>query len=205
MEKIDYKKVFKHLYNPPQKEPVFVEVPPMNYLMVDGQGKPDSIDAQHAIQALYSVAYTLKFMIKKDREVDYGVLPLEGLWWAEDMESFRTGDKNAWRWTYMIMQPDFISASMAEKAVGEVKSKKKPAAIDKIKFESLAEGKSAQIMHIGSYADEGSNIEKLHAFIRNAGLTFDGHKQKHHEIYLSDPGRTAVEKLKTIVRQPATQ
>ncbi|AKG54015.1 hypothetical protein DGWBC_1370 [Dehalogenimonas sp. WBC-2] len=203
MEKIDYKKELKHLYNPPQKEPVFIDVPPMNYLMVDGQGKPDSIEAQQAIQALYSVAYSLKFMIKKAMEVDYGVLPLEGLWWAEDMESFRAGDKNAWRWTYMIMQPDLINAEMVDTAVGEVKRKKRPAAIGKLRFESFDEGRSAQIMHIGSYADEGPNIEKLHTFIHNAGLTFDGKKQKHHEIYLSDPGRTAVEKLKTIVRQPA--
>lgn len=202
MEKIDLKNDLKHLYNPPSKEPVFVDVPVFNYLMVDGQGLPDGPDAAAAIQTLYSVAYTLKFAVKKERAIDYGVMPLEGLWWPDDMADFLQGNKDNWQWTYMIMQPDFITRPMVEKAVDEVKRKKNPAAIGKLKFEPLAEGKSAQIMHFGPYSAEGPNIKKVHNLIEESGHTFSGQKQKHHEIYLSDPGRTAPEKLKTIIRQP---
>ena len=202
MDKIDLKKQLKHLYNPPTKEPVFVEVPVFNYLMVDGHGLPDGPDAVAAIEALYPVAYTLKFAVKKEKAIDYPVMPLEGLWWSNDMSDFVTGNKANWDWTYVIMQPDFITHTMVEKAIDKVKRKKSPAAIDKIRFEPLAEGKAAQIMHIGPYSAEGPNIQKIHRLIKESGHTFDGAKQKHHEIYTSDPRRTAPEKLKTIIRQP---
>jgi hypothetical protein len=202
VEKIDLKKELKNLYNPPPKEPVFVDVPVFNYLMVDGHGLPDGPDAVAAIETLYAVAYTLKFTVKKEQAIDYGVMPLEGLWWSDDMNDFLLGNKSKWYWTYIIMQPDFITRPMVEKAVDEVKRKKNPAAIGKLKFEPLAEGKSAQIMHFGLYSAEGPNIQKVHHLIKEAGHTFDGQKQKHHEIYLSDPRRTAPEKVKTIIRQP---
>jgi len=202
MEKIDLKKELKSLYNPPTKEPVFVEIPELNYLMVDGHGLPDGPDAVAAIEVLYPVAYTLKFTVKKEKAIDYGVMVLEGLWWSEDMNDFLNSNKANWQWTYMIMQPNFITPSMVEKAIDEVRRKKNPAAIDKVTFKPLAEGKSAQIMHIGPYSAEGPNIEKIHRLIKGSGHSFDGGKQKHHEIYMSDPRRTAADKLKTIIRQP---
>jgi hypothetical protein len=202
MEKIDLKKELKNLYNPPTKEPVFIEVPVFNYLMADGHGLPDGPDGVAAIEALYAVAYTLKFSVKKEKAIDYGVMPLEGLWWSCDMNDFVNANKANWDWTYLIMQPDFITRPMVEKAIDEVRHKKNPASIDKVRFEPLEEVKAAQIMHIGPYSAEGPNIEKIHRLIKGSGHTFDGQKQKHHEIYLSDPRRTAPEKLKTIVRQP---
>jgi hypothetical protein len=202
MEKVDLKQSLKHLYNPPTKEPVFIDVPLMNYLMVDGHGKPDSPETVAAIEALYPVAYTLKFIVKKEQGIDYGVMPLEGLWWSDDMADFINENKDNWRWTYMIMQPDFITRLMVDNAIAEVRRKKKPTSIDKVVFEMLAEGKAAQIMHIGYYSAEGPNIEKLHRFIKDAGHSFDGMNQKHHEIYLSDPRKSAPEKMKTVIRQP---
>jgi hypothetical protein len=195
MEKLDLKKELKQLYNPPSKAPVMLEVPPMNFLAIDGEGAPDGPAAIAAIEALYPVAYTLKFAVKKG--------PLEGLWWADDMVSFSTSDKAAWKWTYMIMQPDLITANMVKNAVEEVRRKKNPPALGKMRFEKFEEGTSAQIMYTGPYSAEGPTIKMLHDFIHEKGLVFDGLKQKHHEIYLSDPRRTAPEKLKTVIRQPA--
>jgi hypothetical protein len=202
MEKLDLKKDLKYLYNPPAKAPVMVEVPPMNFLAIDGEGKPDGPTAIAAIEALYPVAYTLKFTVKKNLAVDYPVMPLEGLWWSADMTSFSMGDKAAWKWTYMIMQPDIITREMVDAAIAEVKRKKNPAALDKMKFKKFEEGTAAQIMYTGPYSDEGPTIMKIHDFLHEKGLVFDGNKQKHHEIYLSDPRRSAPEKLKTVIRQP---
>jgi hypothetical protein len=204
MKKLDLKKEYKSLYNPPSKEPVMVDVPPMNFLAVDGKGPPDGPAAVAAIETLYAVAYTLKFTVKKGPlAIDYAVMPLEGLWWADDMKEFSAGNKALWKWTYLIMQPKLITGALVQDAVEEVKRKKNPAALSKLTFRPLAEGKAAQIMYFGPYCEEGSTIMRVHAFIRAQGLSFEGVKQKHHEIYLSDPRRTAPEKLKTIIRQPA--
>ena len=205
MKKIDFKKEFKHLYNPSVKEVVFVDVPEMNFLMIDGSGGPNTAQEYHdAIEALYSVSYALKFMIKKvESAIDYVVMPLEGLWWADDMTQFTTENKDVWKWTSMIMQPEFVTKDLFDKAVEQVKKKKKNLpALPKIRFETFHEGLSAQIMHIGPYSAEGPTIEKLHKFIKENGYEFDGLIQKHHEIYLSDPRRTKPEKMKTVIRQP---
>ena len=201
MEKIDFKKQLKHLYQTSAKEVVIVDVPVMNYLMVDGQGDPNTSQSfSDAIQALYSVSYTLKFMVKKgDLAIDYGVLPLEGLWWADDMSSFTTGDKSKWKWTVMIMQPEFITRDMINNAINLVKEKKNPIALSKLRFESLSEGKCAQILHIGPFSDEGPNILKVHKLIDDIHGTRTG---KHHEIYLSNIKLAAPSKWKTIIRQP---
>ncbi|MBT0664658.1 GyrI-like domain-containing protein [Geobacter pelophilus] len=201
MEKIDYKKQLKHLYAPSAKKVEIVEVPPMNYLMVDGNGDPNTAKAfSDAIEALYPVAFTMKFMVKKGaRGIDYGVMPLEALWWADDMSAFTTGNKDAWQWTVMIMQPEFVTAGMVEAAITEVARKKKPVSLPLVRFASFSEGKAAQILHIGPFSEEGPNIEKVHAFIEANGSIRAG---KHHEIYLSDLRRTAPEKWKTIIRQP---
>ncbi len=201
MKKIDYKKQLKHLYGPSAKQVEAVEVPQMNFLMIDGKGDPNTAKSfSDAVEALYPVAYTLKFMVKKGAMgIDYGVLPLEGLWWADDMSAFSTGNKDAWKWTLMIMQPEFITSDMANEAIEEVARKKKPIALPLLRFEAFKEGRSAQILHIGPFAEEGPAIAKVHAFIEASGARMTG---KHHEIYLSDMRRTAPEKWKTIIRQP---
>jgi hypothetical protein len=202
MTKIDFKKQLKHLYNPSKKDFSVVDVPAMQYLMVDGHGTPGSSQAyQDALEALYAVAYKIKFASKVDFGKDYAVPPLEGLWWAEDMSVFTTNlDKSQWDWTMMIMQPDWITTALFDDACVIVKKKKDPAALSKLRLETYEEGLSVQIMHIGSYVDEGPILHKLHhEFMPANNFTFNG---KHHEIYLSDPRRVAPEKLKTVLRQP---
>ena len=200
MEKINYKKKLQHLYKPSVKEVEIVEVPQMNFLMIDGDGGPNHPTFQNAIEVLFPLSYTLKFMIKKsDIGIDYGVLPLEGLWWADDMSSFIKDKKDDWKWTLMIMQPELVKKEMVVKAIEEVRKKKNPVALPLVRFESFAEGKAAQIMHIGPFSEEGPTVEKLHALIGDSGSQRIG---KHHEIYLSDIRRAAPEKWKTIIRQP---
>ena len=201
MEKIDYKKKLKHLYGPSAKTVQFVEVPTMNYLMVHGQGEPGGEEYIDAVQALYPVAYTIKFSIKKDDGIDFGVMPLEGLWWAEDMTDYITNRRDRWLWTMMIMQPEVVTQQHVENAIAEVQTKKNPAATDKVKFEPLTEGRCAQILHLGPFSEEGPAIQCVHNAIAEAGSGLTG---KHHEIYLSDMRRTAPERLRTILRQPMT-
>ena len=203
MEKIDFKKQLKHLYSPSVMKVEIVEVPQMNFLMVDGEGNPNTSKSfSDAIEALYPVSYTLKFMVKKGLlAIDYGVMPLEALWWADDLSAFTTGDKDAWKWTVMILQPEFITGEMVEKAKSEVARKKKPVSLPLVRFDTFKEGKAAQTMHIGHFSEEGPTIEKVHALIEANGSQRIG---KHHEIYLSDLRRTAPEKWNIIVRQPMT-
>ena len=169
--------------------------------MVDREGDPNiSKEFQEAIEALFSLSYTLKFLIKKSElAIDYGVMPLEGLWWADDMSKFSIDNKKDWKWTLMIMQPEFVEEKLIAKAKDQLKKKKDLSAQSKVRFETFSEGEAAQIMHIGPFSEEGPTIEKLHNFIRDNGYTLHG---KHHEIYLSDIRRAAPEKWKTIIRQP---
>lgn len=205
MQKIDIKKQLKDLYNP-SKSFSMVTVPKMNFVMIDGSGDPNTAKSyQDAIATLYSVSYTLKFMIKKEKGIDYGVMPLEGLWWTDDMSLFSPSNKGIWKWTAMIMQPEYVTKALFEISIKEVQKKKNLPAMAKARFESLNEGLSGQIMYIGPYSEEGPTIEKLHQFLKNQGYNFDGVKQKHHEIYLSDPRRTSPDKLKTVIRQPAAK
>lgn len=199
MEKIDFKKQLKHLYKPSAKKMETVEVPPMNFLMIDGEGDPNtSQDYREAIEALFGMSYTIKFAIKKAGDADYGVMPLEGLWWTDDMTKFTQDDKSNWKWTAMIMQPSFITVDDVEKAREEIAGKKKLPALSKVRFEKFEEGMSAQILHIGPWSEEAPTIKKLHEFIKEQGYELRG---KHHEIYLSDPRKCKPESLKTIIRQ----
>ncbi len=199
MSKIDLKKDLKVLFSPSAKIPSLVEVPPMNFLLVDGSGDPNkSQEFQEAVEVLFGASYTLKFMIKKELEVDYGVMPLEGLWWTEDMARF-LADRDAWQWTAMIMQPEQVTLELLQRALLDLKKKKNPPALSKVKFSSFHEGRAAQIMHLGPFSAEGPTIAALHRFITEQGCQPGG---KHHEIYLSDFRRTAPEKLRTILRQP---
>ena len=183
MKKIDYKKELKYLYKPSVKNVVMVNVPQMNFLMIDGKGDPNSSQTfQDAVESLYALSYGIKFMVKKgELAIDYGVLPLEGLWWAEDMSKFSVECKSDWKWTLMIMQPEFITDEMVAEATEQVRNKKNPVALSRLRFESLTEGKAAQIMHIGPFSEEGPTIQKVHAFIKDKGGQL---RAKHHEIYL---------------------
>ncbi len=200
MEKLDLKKDLKHLYQASAKDVVELDVPAMNYLMVDGVGDPNAVPAYaDAVETLFMVSYAIKFMIKKSAlAIDYGVMPLEGLWWADDMSKFSTSDKSGWKWTAMIMQPAFVTPEIIAQAIDDVKAKKSPRAIAKIRLASFTEGRCAQIMHIGPFSEEGPAIAKVHQFIATRGRL----SGKHHEIYLSDIRKADPSKWKTIIRQP---
>lgn len=200
MAKLDLSKILKELYSPSAKVVTAVDVPAMNFLMVDGRGDPNgSQEFQEAIEALYGLSYTLKFGLKKSEGLDWKVMPLEGLWWVPNMAEFSQDRKNEWFWTVMIAQPDFVTESHVRTAAQELKARKNPPALDKVRFEPYHEGPAAQILYIGRYSEEGPTIVRLHEFIAAQGRKLSG---KHHEIYLSDMRRTAPDKLKTIIRQP---
>ena len=201
MEKIDFKKELKQFYKASAKQPELLEVPSMNFLMIDGKGNPNTSQAySDAVEALFTLSYHLKFTIRKgEMQLDYGVMPLEGLWWVEHMSEFDPTRKDNWLWTAMIMQPDFITDHLVEASRQAVAQKKGLPALSRIRFEAFKEGKAAQILHIGPFSEEGPTIEKLHAFIEEQGMKLVG---KHHEIYLSDIRRAAPERWKTVIRQP---
>lgn len=204
MSKIDLRKQYKHLYQPSAKKFSVVDVPPLNFLAIDGAGNPNTSQAfQEVLEALYGLSYTLKFGLKfgkyGKKKYDYPVMALEGLWWMDNMTEFSPERKDEWKWTMMIMQPDFITPDLIELACKDLAEKKNPAALPKIRFDTFHEGPSAQIMYIGPFAGEGPTIQRLHEFIRESGHQLSG---KHHEIYMSDPRRTKPEKLKTVIRQP---
>jgi hypothetical protein len=202
--KVDFKKTFKELFQPSSKEVVVVKVPEMQFLMIDGVGSPgDSEEYLNALKVLYPVAFKVKFMSKAIGK-DYVVPPLEGLWWADNMDDFIKGNRDKWKWTMMIMQPNWITQQMIDKAIEITKEKKTELSdlLPKLRVEIYIEGKAAQIMHIGPYSEEGPTIAKIHEFIREKGGKFNGYEQKHHEIYLSDPRKANPTKMKTIIRQP---
>jgi hypothetical protein len=200
---IDVKKTLKELYAPSAREVSVVTVPPMPFLMIDGHGDPNTSPAYaEAVEALYGVSYAIKFKVKQANGAEYSVMPLEGLWWAPNIEVFTTGDKSAWDWTMMISQPDFVTPELVSEAREDTRKKKGLVALDRMRFETFHEGLSAQIMHMGPYSAEGPTIARLHEYIAQNGYSLRG---KHHETYLGDPRRTAPEKLRTIIRQPITK
>jgi hypothetical protein len=205
MKKLDLRKEYKHLYQPSAKKVSVVDVPAFQFVLVDGQIEPGlapgtSPSFQEAMQALYSIAYTLKFMSKgrEDNPVDYTVMALEALWWVEGDE-FDINRPDNWCWTAMIMQPDHISQAMFLQAREQAQAKKPELPLEKLRFETFHEGLSMQIMHVGPYADEPATIAKMDAFARQEGYRLRG---KHHEIYLGDPRRADPAKLKTVLRHP---
>lgn len=199
MAKFDYKKDLKALYFPKVGQFVFVDVPVMSFLMIDGHGYPkDNPDYQAACNALYSLAYTIKFMLKP-QGVEYSVPPLEGLWYMDNMADWLTSPKEAWNWTMMIMQPQVVTQEMVAQARRGVIKKKGLTNVEAVRLSPYDEGTAVQTMYLGAYSDEGATIVSMHAFIQEQGYILDG---KHHEIYLGDPRRTPPEKLKTVIRQP---
>ncbi|MEI7873739.1 MAG: GyrI-like domain-containing protein [Alphaproteobacteria bacterium] len=204
MEKIDFKKSLPDLYKAPVDRFVSVDVPTLQFAKVDGRGDPNTAPTyKQAIEWLYSVSYAMKFAAKvprgKNKGKDYVVPPLEALWWADDPADFVARRKDRWCWTVMIMAPEFVDRSLFEAAV-EKSKKKLGMPPDSLRFERLEEGTALQILHIGSYDDEGLILARLHdEEMPSRGLTFAG---PHHEIYLSDPRKTDPAKLRTILRQP---
>ena len=215
-EKIDYKKKYKELYLPKQK-PMVVEVPTMTFIMVNGSGNPNNEkgEYQQAVQLLYGLAYTIK-MSKRNGYVpegyfDYVVPPLEGLWWLED-DNMDFTLKDKYCWTSMIRQPEFVTKEVFEWACEELKRKKSKIDISKAYLETFSEGLCVQIMHIGPFDDEPESTKLIGSYISENNLkdaistTYpDGRIRRHHEIYLSDPRKTASERLKTVLRHPVVK
>lgn len=199
--KRDLKKELRGLYGPSATVVQHVDVPTLRFLKIDGQGDPNTTPAyQEAVEALFSLSYAVKFAAKKAPvELNYGVMPLEGLWWADDMSSFTSGDRSEWHWTMMIMQPDFIDGDFIEERRLAVAAKKDLPGLQRVRLESFTEGLSAQTMHVGPFSAEGPTIERVHRFIEESGYEPTG---LHHEIYLSDIRKADQSKWKTIIRQP---
>ncbi|MFF5361902.1 GyrI-like domain-containing protein [Streptomyces scabiei] len=199
--KYDVKRALKACYAPKNTDWELVDVPELRYLAVDGHGDPNTAAAyRHAVEALYAVAYTVKFTSKRELGEDFVVGPLEGLWWADDMDAFLARRKDDWRWRMLINVPGWITDPMIEEARAAALARKDRPALGDVRPETLREGTSAQVLHIGSYDDETPVLTRLHRDylpahgLREAGL--------HHEIYLSDPRRTDPARLRTVLRQP---
>jgi hypothetical protein len=200
--KVDFKKTLKQLYKPSKKGLHIVDVPAMNFLMVDGRGDPNtSVEYQQAIEVLYSISYGIKFALKS-QGYDHVIPPLEGLWWMEDMNEFNRDNIERWEWTMMIMQPDWVSQEIVERVRIEVVKKKGNSNAERVRYARDNEGFAVQTLYIGAYDDEDPVIAEMHTFINSNGYQPNG---KHHEIYLSDLRRTPAERLETILRQPIRQ
>jgi hypothetical protein len=200
MPKIDLRKHLKPFYSPSAKSFQVLEIPPLQYLMLDGHGDPNtSVQFQDATQSLYSLSYTMKFHLNKTQGLDYTVMGLEGLWYMPDMARFSMATKAEWDWTLMILQPDFITPDLVEEAKSQAAAKGKAPLASQVRLEQLKEGSCVQILYLGAYDQEVETIARMHAVICDKGYALAG---KHHEIYLSDARRVAPEKNRTILRQP---
>ncbi|MEO3811187.1 GyrI-like domain-containing protein [Sphaerisporangium sp. B11E5] len=203
-DKVDFKRDLD-AYRARQGRFQIVDVPDLQYLMVDGQGDPNTSPVfTDAVEALYPLAYRLKFASKRTLGRDYVVMPLEGLWWADDMDAFTASrDKSRWNWTLMIMIPDWIDQGMFTDAVEQTAARNPPRRLHEVRLGSLSEGRCVQTMHVGSFDDEAEVLARMHhEFIPGNGLRMVG---KHHEIYLSDFRKVAPERLRTILRQPVSR
>jgi hypothetical protein len=195
--KLDLRKTLKSLFSPPAGDVQLLKIPSMKYIMVDGKGEPGGDSFQQGVGAIYNVAYTMKFRSKKLLKKDYNVMALEGLWWMKGkIDQTRRKD---WLWTLMSVVPDFVTPRMFSESVEEVKERKNPPGVDKVRLESFDEGLCVQTMHVGPYSTESESIARLDSYAKDHGYRMVG---KHHEIYLGDPRRSAPSKLRTIIRHP---
>ena len=197
----DVKRELKQIYAPRNTDWALVDVPAQRFIAVDGRGDPNtSVDYARAVEALYAVAYTIKFTSKRTLGRDFVVGPLEGLWWSDRPEVFTTRAKDAWQWRMLISQPDWISDDLIDEVKRAAELAKNLPAIAHVRRETLHEGTSAQLLHVGPYDDEGPALAKLHdEYLAANNLRMAGH---HHEIYLGDHRRTEPAKRRTILRQP---
>lgn len=205
MEKLDLRKQYKNLYQPGSKQVEVVEVPPLKFAMIDGQiesaGGPSQSPAfQQAMEAMYGISYTLKFMskLRKENPIDYTVMALEALWWVEGAD-FDIAQPVGWRYTAIMLQPDHITDEMFQDALAQLRKKRPSPALDLLRFENFHEGLSMQIMHIGPYSAEPATLARMDAFAQENGYI---KRCKHHEIYLGDPRKADPAKLKTVLRHP---
>jgi len=200
----DVKKILKPFYAPTNRDWELVEVPAQRFIAIDGSGDPNTAPAYAlAVEALYAVAFGIKFQAKRELGRDAVVAPLEGLWFADDASVFTGGAKAQWHWTLLISQPDWVTDAFIGQAIAAASAKKKLAALVRVRTETLDEGLSAQLLHVGAYDDEAPVLAALHdEFLAGNGLRVDG---RHHEVYLSDPRRTEPAKLKTVLRQPVAR
>lgn len=201
-QKKDYKKEFKGI-----SKPVLIDVPAMNFIMVDGFGTPGEAEYQAAMSALYALSWTIKMSKmgpdKPEGYFEYVVPPLEGLWYAKDKGTLDiTTPKSTWYWTSMIRLPEFVTKDFYNWAAEEVGTKKPEVDLSKARFETFKEGLCVQIMHTGSYDDEIPTVEKIHKFMEENNLQQATDGRHHHEIYLNDPRKTKAENLKTVIRLP---
>jgi hypothetical protein len=202
MKTIDLKTQYKVLYSQPKGKHSIIDVPELSFLSIEGHGDPNaSVEYRSAVEALYAVAYGLKFSFKKRAKdpVDYPVMPLEGLWWVPDMRKFDLLKKDEWDWEMLILQPPVMTTAAVQEMKAQVGKKRELPALEKVHFLRHNEGLSAQVLHLGPYATEGPTIRGLHDFFESQGYKPIGH---HHELYLGDPRKTEPSKLKTIIRQP---
>lgn len=198
MDKLDLKKLHKSIYSPKLDAVEIVDVPELQFLMLDGSGDPNTPALGDAIGTLNGVAYALKFAMKAQGK-DFAVMPTEGQWWVEDLSQLDFEDKSDWLWTLMILVPDTVTPDDFKQTIAELGKKKDMPRLDEVRLEKFKEGLVAQTLYIGSYEDELPTINRMHETALSQGYEL---RDKHHEIYLSDPRRTAPEKLKTILRQP---
>ncbi|MDQ0381623.1 GyrI-like domain-containing protein [Amycolatopsis thermophila] len=200
MPPYDPKRELKALYAPKNTEWALVDVPEQQFIAIDGSGDPNtSAEYARAVEALYTVAYTIKFAVKRGGGREFTVAPLEGLWWAEDYAAFTRRDKDSWHWTMMISQPPWVGEDVVDDARDTALARKRLPAIGEIRHHTLREGRCAQVFHVGSYDDEGPVLARLGSFLDAHGLR---HAGLHHEIYLSDARRTEPARLRTVLRQP---
>ena len=197
--KVDFRKTLKDLYHPQPGGFHIVDVPAMNFLMIDGCGNPNlSAEYQKAVESLYALSYAIMFSLKKEGK-EYVVPPLEGLWWMENMVEFTLANKDRWKWTMMIMQPEWVTSDRVKRVREQVFAKKKLPSLLEVYFDTYPEGLSLQVLYTGAYENEAPLIAEMHQYIHAHGFSPSG---KHHEIYLGDPRKTPAEKLRTILRQP---
>jgi hypothetical protein len=204
---------FESLLKAGKGEVEFVDVPEFGFAVVTGTGSPGGTEFTQALQALYSVSYGAHFLLKKLHGQAPRVMPLEALWWVDDpdqqdimaavaqgLAAMADSDRDHWRWQAMIMQPDPVDADIVAAALAQADAKKQPSpGLERFRYQRWAEGRCAQVLHIGPYAREGPSIVRLHQAIAAAGYRPRG---RHHEIYLGDPRRSAPDKLRTILRHP---
>lgn len=204
-DKLDYKKEFKDLYMPKTK-PMSIQIPEINFIMVDGKGDPGNQEYQDAVSILYALSFTIKMSKMKENQpqgyFEYVVPPLEGLWWCED-DKFDFNKRDTWRWTSMIRQPEFVTCDVFKWAVSECSKKKPELNIGIARLEVFMEGLCVQMMHMGPFSDEPQSVMMMHQYMKENNLKdMTGSERKHHEIYLSDPRSTEPLKLKTVIRHP---
>jgi hypothetical protein len=191
--KINHRKTLKHLYHPSHKTPALVDVPPMNFLMIDGRGKPDGKQFPQAASVIFPLAYTLKWMVRLGSDIDFHVMPMEVRWLVNR-------EKKEFAWTMMLMQPEYITTELVNEAREKVMTKVDPALLEQVRFESNTEGMCVQFLHIGPYEEMDAAMDRMISTARTSGYEIP--TRNTHDIYLNDVRKTKPENLKTVMRLP---